>query len=31
MKKPFILTFGSCGLDRIFKIDKDGTEKLVYA
>lgn len=30
MKKPFILTFGSCGLDRVFKIDDEGKEVLVY-
>ena len=30
MKKPFILTFGSCGWDRIFTASEDGKQKLVY-
>lgn len=27
---PFILTFGSCGWDRIFAVDENGNEKLIY-
>ena len=30
MKKPFILTFGSCGWDMIFSMDKDGNKSLIY-
>ncbi len=30
MKKLSALTFGSCGWDRIFTVDKSGTEKLIY-
>lgn len=27
---PFILTFGSCGWDKIFRQNEDGTQELIY-
>lgn len=29
-KKPFILVFGSCGWDRIFCLNEDGSNELIY-
>ena len=29
-KKPFILVFGSCGWDKIFYLNEDGSQELIY-